>query len=340
MKLTLIFLISLQLSLVFGQSFELNTKELTLDLKGIIPTGATIHLTHAASYKDYFYCFFNDQHVDPKIGHLKKYCFVFSNEGKEIKRLIVPKAIQNSNYFDLFVKNDSLIVKTTNENQAFYFDCKKSKWVKTSGVDDILFEDKDYCVYSKDFGEWGGKTWFRDTKTNFEYAIEATTPLLTKLDSTYYLTCNRTILKIKNPKSLTKCEDRFRYANIEKEQQFTAWDCESNGYETIFKDTTEDFESIFFSSSNFIISSFTSKNQLYHIYQTNNGTYISTLENHSIKTLQKIGEQLQFFNMFNSYRYPIQEDGTQLLKFRSKNAFGFVVIKNQIMNTYVLKINN
>jgi hypothetical protein len=164
--------------------------------------------------------------------------------------------------------------------------------------------------------------------------------LLTKLDSTYYLTCNRTILKIKNPKNLTKCEDRFKYANIEKEQQFTAWDCESNGYETIFKDTTEDFESIFFSSSNFIISSFTSKNQLYHIYQTNNGTYISTLENHSIKTLQKIGEQLQFFNMFNSYRYPIQEDGTQLLKFKSKNAFGFVVIKNQIMNTYVLKINN
>src|SRR5690606_35791541 len=83
-----------------------------------------------------------------------------------------------------------------------YLDLKKDKWIKTKKGIDLHYEDFDYSVYSLDFGEWGGITWFEDKQTLQQYEIGVTTPIINKLNDVYYLTDEKSILIIEDPKKL------------------------------------------------------------------------------------------------------------------------------------------
>lgn len=148
----------------FGQSFNATSINIDLGIKGLITPTTKVGLTHAVKYKDEFYCFFEEVKRDDSRRDIK-FCFVFSGTGKDLKKIEVPDDIQNTIYYDLFVKNNNVFVKTYMDSKTFYFDTQKLKWVKTKNADDLIFEDEKFYVYSLDFGEWGGKTWFKDKKT-------------------------------------------------------------------------------------------------------------------------------------------------------------------------------
>lgn len=318
----------------FGQSFNTTSINIELDIKEQMKPATKVELTHAVKCKVEFYCFFKEVKKDNSRRDIK-FCFVFSDAGNDLKKIEVPNDIQNTFYYDLFVKNDRVFVKTYMDSKTFYFNSEKSKWVKTKNADDLIFEDEKFYVYSLDFGEWGGKTWFKYKKTELEYVIETTTPLVNKIDSTYYLTSSSKVLKIENPLALNKCDNEVTYENIEKDAKYTSWYGKPIGFEIVYKDTTtRDYFD--FSYSPHIVSSFVWQNELLHIYETETVTYIAKADNNSIRTIQKIGNKLSFYDWHYSYRSKIQTDGRQLLKFKTNNKFGLMEINGLDINTYNL----
>lgn len=334
MKNILTIILSFQICFVLGQSFNVTTKVISLDIKELIIPATKIELTHAVKYKNEFYCFFEEVKKDNLRRNIK-YCFTFSDAGKDLKKIEVPNEIQNTVYYDLFVKKDKVFAKTYMDSKTFYFDNEKSKWVKTKNAEDLIFEDEKYYVYSLNFGEWGGKTWFKDKKTELEYVIEARTPLINKIDTTYYLTNAFKVLKIENPLKLNKCDNDITYENIKKDARYASWYGKPIGFEVVYEDTTSR-DYFDFSYKPYIVSSFVWKGELLHIYETETATYISKTDNNSIKTIQKIGSNFSFYDWYYSYRSKIQTDGRQLLKFKTNDKFGLIEIKGQDINTYNL----
>jgi len=308
----------------FDSGFSLYQDTIFVDIKG--------EMTHALKYHDKFYVLF-EQRVLKYGGYGKRWLYIFSN-GEVEKVVDFPKGL-NTVYLDFFVKNDSIILKPYMNKQCYYFDTQNYIWEKIDEADDLIFEDEKFYVYSLDFGEWGGKTWFKDKKTGIEYAIEATTPLVNKIDTTYYLTNGFLVMKIENPLELNKCEDDVTYKNIEKDAKYTYWYGKPVGFEIVYQDTTYNYFD--FSYHPRIVSSFVWHNELLHIYETDKATYIAKIENYEIKTIQKIANNLRFFNWFESYRCRNLNGNNELLQFRTKNEhfFGLMeVIGNNVFVQY------
>lgn len=299
----------------FDNGYSLYQDTISVDIKG--------EMTHALKYRDKFYVLFK-QRVLEYGGYGKRWLYIFSN-GQLEKVIDCPEEMKTV-YLDFYLKNDSIILKPYMDKQYYQLDLINYRWNKIDETDDLIFEDEKFLVYSLNFGEWGGKTWFKDKKTGQEYVLEATTPLVNKIDATYYLTNSFKVLKIENPLLLNKCNDDITYKNIESTGKSYSWYGEPIGFKIIYQDTTFDYFD--FNYKPHIVSSFVLNNELLHIYETDTATYISRVENNSIKTIQKIVENISFYNWHYSYRCKNIYGNNELLKFRTKEkkVFGLMEI--------------
>lgn len=308
----------------FDSGFSLYQDTIYVDIKG--------DMTHALKYQDKYYVLFK-QRVLKYGGYGKWWLYIFSN-GQLDRVINCPKEMETG-YLDFYAKNDSLILKPYIDKQSYYLDLKNNSWTKIDKTDDLIFEDKEFKVYSLDFGEWGGKTWFKEKRTGQEYVIEATTPLVNKIDSTYYLTNSFQVLKIKNPLLLNKCSDDITYENIESTGKSYSWYGKPFGFVFVYQDTS--FNYFDFKYQPHIVSSFVLNNELLHIYETDTATYIARHKGYSINLIQKISENLSFYNLHYSYRCSNFNGNNEILKFRTKNekTFGLLeMIDHEIHVTY------
>ena len=308
----------------FDSGFSLCQDTIFVDIKG--------EMTHAFKYNDKFYILFQ-QRILKYGGYEKRWLYVFSNG--EIEKIIDCPKKMDCVYLDFYVKNDSIILKPYMDKQCYYLDVQNYTWKELEETDDLIFEDEKFHVYSLDFGEWGGKTWFKDKKTGIEYLIESTTPLINKIDTTYYLTSSHQVLKIENPLQLNKCDDDVSYKNIRENGKYYSWYGESIGFDVVYKDTTYNYFD--FSYHPRIVSSFVLEKELLHIYETDSATYIAKIENGSMKIIQEIGGKLDFYNWYYSYRCKNLNGNNELLKFCTKDEqlFGLMeVVGNKIFMYY------
>ena len=289
-------------------------------------------MTHALKYHDKFYVLF-EQRVLKYGGHGRRWLYIFSN-GK-IERIVdIPKKM-DAVYWDFFVKNDSIIIKQYMGEPHFFFNTQNYTWEGIDKVDDLIFEDEKFHVYSLNFGEWGGKTWFKDKKTGVEYLIEATTPLINRIDTIYYLTKSFSVLKIENPLQLNICNDDVTYENIKTERKYYSWYGQPIGFDVVYKDTI--FNYLDYSYKSHIVSSFAWQDELLHIYENDTTTYIAKIENNEIKNIQEIGKELSFYNWYYSYRCRNLNGKSELLKFNTKDeqSFGLMdIVDNKIRLYY------
>ena len=288
-----------------GDGFCVIQDTTTYNIKG--------EMTHALKFHEKYYVLFEEITKNNYGGYPKRWLYIFSN-GEIEKKVDFPKEL-DVDYLDFFVYNDSIILIPYMDERIYTFDTQDYSWKEIKKVDDLIFEDEKYCVYSLDFGEWGGKTWFKDKHTGIEYELEATTPLVNKIDTTYYLTNSFKILKIKSPLLLNKCQSEVTYENIEKNSKYTYWYGKPIGYQEIYRDTTFNYFDTSYKPN--IASSFVSKNKLLHLYETDSATYIVEIENNSVKPIHKIADNLRFYNWSHSYRCRNQNGNNELLKFKT-----------------------
>jgi len=312
----------------FDSGFLLYQDTIVVDIKG--------RMTHALKYQDKFYLLF-EQRVFKYGGYGKRWLYIIANG--QIEKIVDCPQKMKTIYLDFFVKNDSIILKPYMDGQCYCFDIHNFSWKEIDKTDDLIFEDEKFYVYSLDFGEWGGKTWFKDKKKGFEYITEATTPLVNKIGTTYYFTNSYKVIKIENPLILHKCNTDITYKNIKKSGKCYSWYSEPIGFAVVYKDTT--YYYFDYSYKPRIVSSFVWQKELLHIYETDTATYIAKIENNSIKTIQKIGEKLSFYRWHYSYRCRNLKGNNELLKFRTRDEqlFGLMdIVDNKIYVLYF--VNN
>ncbi|WGF94028.1 hypothetical protein [Aequorivita marisscotiae] len=291
-------------------------------------------MTHALEYKDKYYVLF-EQRLKKYGGYGKRWLYIFSNN--QLEKVIDCPEEMKTVYLDFYVQNDSIILKPYMDKQSYYLDNTNLKWNKINKTDDLIWEDSDFYVYSLDFGEWGGKTWFKDKKTDNQYVLESTTPLINKIDSTYYLTNSFKVLRINNPKKLTKCDSDVTYENIEKTGKNYSWYSEPKGYKVIYEDENVDYFDFSYHPS--IVSSFVYNDELLHIFETDTASYLSRIVNNKIQPFEKILDDVKFFNWHFSYRCKNFNGSNELLKFKTSNdqIYGLTRIKdNRIYASFLV----
>ncbi|MDR0547593.1 MAG: hypothetical protein LBG77_08490 [Dysgonamonadaceae bacterium] len=297
-----------QNSVMENGKFQIYQDTFFVDIKG--------ELTHALKYQGKFYCLFTQKMVGKYGGYPQRWIYVFTNKGKIENKIDFPKNL-DCVYLDFFAKHDSIILNPYMEDESYYLDLQNNKWIKIDKTDDLVFEDENYLVYSRDFGEWGGKTWFKDKKTGIEYVTDITTPLVNKIDTTYFLTNEFRIIQIDNPKNLTKCESNVTYENIENEHKYTLFYLQPVGFQYLYNDTAYDYFD--FSYKSHIVTSFVHNDSLFHIYETDTVIYLATIDSNKIKSILPIENNLRFFNQHESYRCKNLNGQNELLKFRTKD---------------------
>jgi len=313
----------------FDTGFSLYQDTVFVDIEG--------EMTHALKYQDKFYVLFEQSFLEH--GNYSRLLYIFSS-GKIEKIIDLPQKI-GVGYLDFFVKNDSIIIKPYMETKYYYFDTLDLIFKEIEKIDDLIFEDEKFYVYSLDFGEWGGMTWFKEKKTDIEYYIEIATPLVNKIDSAYYLTTYYEVIKINNPLQLNKCDNDLFYENFERKgKEFYLYN-ESADYSVIYNDTTYPYftPNFPFKYKPRIVSSFAWQNELFHIYETDSITYIAKIENNSIKPIEIIDKELFFYNYHASYRCRNIKGNNELLKFRTKDEhlFGLMeMVDNTIFIHYIV----
>lgn len=337
MKISLTIFAFFQFCLTFGQTFNVTTKNIDLEIKDLIKPATKIELTHAVKHKDIFYCFFNEVKKD-NYGRDIKFFLIFSEKGDNLRNIEIPTEIQNTVYFDLFLRNDTIFVKKYMNSKTFYFNRDKQKWENTSEVDDMIFEDDRFYFTYMDFGEWGSTTWIKNKQTEIEYELASSANIVNIIDSTYYITSGLRILKVNNPAKMKVTNSDYLY-EVVKKKGYADGTNSLQGAEIIFEDTSfSEWDWANKEPQLRIATSFVQENKLYHLCVDSTKTFIAELKDGQMKQIQQIDKNLSFFDWYYSDRSKIQKDGNQLLKFKKNNNFGFMEINRQTINIYSLTL--
>ncbi len=307
-------------------NIQIQHDTLTIDVKG--------SLGQIIKYQNYYYCFFDRS--NPYSSKPFKDFYILSSGGEIIQKIDVPEKL-NSLYYDMHVRNDSIITKEYYDHYTFYLDLKKSEWIEINEVDDLIFEDENYYVTHLGFGEFGNAVWFKDKNTKKEYEFSSTTPSISKINSDYFLSNGREVFKI-NPQKMMPSDSSHRYKIVESTKHVRYGSQYINGGEYLFKDTINPYESDFY-----ISNTFTLKDTLFHLCVDNNKTFIAVIDSGKMIPYKTIDNDISTYRYHYAYRGNQFNRKSQLLKFNSKDRLreGIIEIdKNIIRVTDIINTNS
>jgi hypothetical protein len=311
---------------IFGQDqpFVLITDTIYINIRGSIGP--------AIKYNNKYYCFFETSN-SPYSSLSSKKLYIISSNGEIEKQIEIPSKM-NATYYDLHIRNDSIIIKTYIDHYTFYLDPNELNWRQIREVDDLVYEDKRYYVTFLDFGEWGGTIWFKDKNTNIEYEVASSEPFINRINNVYYISCPKRVFKIEDPLKMKKCDQDYYYKTVEGNESVKFYEGSQSELGTInlFQDTSFSWFSRFYIATSFIYD-----NQLFHMCVDSNSVYVAIIDNRKIKKVQTIGYNFSVYDNYYSYRCK-SLNNSQLLKLRTYdgNFSGFVEIDgNQIKIRYL-----
>lgn len=312
-----------------AQTFDVSIDTIFLDIKNIPQPATRIDLTHAVKFNNHYYCYVKERSLYA-IQPSNAFFLIFSDKGKITGKVEVPEEINRASYFDLFIRNDSLIAKTYREHESFYFDLTQQKWNRISEVDDRVYEDENFAITYLSFGEFGETTWFIDKNTRKEYILGANGTQINRLNGKYYVTGTVAVRVIEDPKQLKPSDQAYYYRTVEADngRKFVQGTTSLVGSHTLYQDTTySPYRST--SPNNPIITSFVANNQLFQLYSDKDQTYIGKIENSRLIPMQSLGKRFQPYNWYYSYRGENLDKSSRFIKFREENnIYGFLEIAN------------
>ncbi len=152
---------------------------------------------------------------------------------------------------------------------------------------DVIFEDSTYKLTASCKGEWGGTLFFANKVSNKVYYVSSTCPVaINKLNNKYYVSNtlmhgsgHSNVLEINNPDSLMI---HLNENGKKKTKLMGEIGIKSN------KGSTTLLESKY---GEFIITSFTFQNKLYHIVSDYKTTFLTEVKNNKFERLATISQK-------------------------------------------------
>ncbi|MGN7787720.1 hypothetical protein ACTJIJ_24515 [Niabella sp. 22666] len=238
--------------------------------------------------------------------------------------LVVPPELDSMGY-QLLLQNDSIFIKGDEGQHTYYLDKTNGSWVAANNEPQPLYEDDRFAVYAIDRGEWGGNTWFRDKRTDEQYEVSATDPVVTFYKNTYYLTTKDHILKVSDPMQLKRSIVKYDYHKVGLAKDRYGDEPYSDKGITIAYEGKRYLELI---PETVLITSFAAGNELYHLYEDSMGAAIGTLRFGKLEPVHRFEPGLKLYRYYNSLEYPVQDNGKQLIGFSTshENQYGIIII--------------
>ncbi len=283
-------------------------------------------------HEDKFYCFFETDNDEFSTGSTQHF-YILDKNGKTESKIDVPEKMQKV-YYDLYVKNDTIFTTEYYDHNTFFL--ANNKWVETKKAIDLYYEDDDYNVYSLDFGEWGGVTWFNDKTTNQQYELAASSPVINRLGNIYFVTLADKIIEITNPKKMELSEIPYDYAKAVLSENFPRRGSDATkGTEIIYEFENEDY----FYPKFLFGTSFITNNKLYHIYKDSVSTKIGTIDNKKLINTFSFKANIIPFRRNYDWRNQIQNNRYQTIQFATKNdnEYGIIEINDNAISVSSFK---
>lgn len=277
-----------------------------------------------------YYCYFET--IDSLSIPGEKHFYILDKKGKIEAQINVPKELQTF-YFDLYLKNDTIFTTEYYDQETFFLDEVKKRWQKTKKGIDLYYEDDAYIIYALDFGEWGAATWFKEKKSNEQFEISATTPIINKFNNSYYLTEESAILKIDDPKKMDLSKKPYDYKKVVLDKDyFREGNFSINGAEILF--SKKDNEHLRPQQKFCFGTSFVLNNKLYHLYKDSLSTKIGTLVNNKLVPVYTFKSKITPFTYYYDTRNRIQNNKYQSVQFftEKENVYGIIEINSKDIN--------
>jgi hypothetical protein len=180
-------------------------------------------------------------------------------------------------------------------------------------------------------------TWFKNKQTNNQYEVGVKTPIVNKLNDTYYLTSQKRILKIVDPKKLDVSKEPYDYkkAVIDEKRYFREGNYSTNGAEILFEYKNNDYFNEKFS----LATSFIADNKLYHLYRDSISTKIGALQNNNLVPVYTFKSEIRPFHRHHDTRNRIQNNSYQTIQFYTDNdsVYGIIEINGNDINVSYFK---
>ncbi len=310
-----------------------------------IPINVNGYLTRALKYRNCYYLLYA-QKIKKQYGRGSQLCLYRLSDGRFGRIVDFPNDL-NYCHLDFFVQNDSIIIKPYLDRQSYYFDTQNYTLKPIDYTDDIIFEDENYIIYSLDLGEWGGITYFvskqqnhsrgiqydniitidefghrtirSDAGVHHEYFVPYFFRLVNKINNSYFLTNFRRICRIDHPTQLTLCLPQDYYEkNKNGLPDIIFSNPSTKNVETVFENTETSFLCLYSDECKFKnVSSFVFREQLYHVYKSNNNYYITYLKDGAMQIIKQLPMDIRFFSEYDFYRRKNENNANPLLMFNA-----------------------
>ncbi|SMP23940.1 hypothetical protein [Chryseobacterium profundimaris] len=326
----LIFLCILFSSKNYSQKFNLKENKIEINLNGILRPASTISMLISTKFNDNFYSIFEERQMN-YFEQTQKYLIVYNILGKILNAEKLPKELHNSFYLDLYEYEEKIYL-IDQFNTRYVLDFKTYKFDKSVKGNDIVYEDQNYQVMYKDFGEWGQATWFINKKDKKQYFTSINGTNTNFADGKFYLTSFNSIAEISDPKNLTMCSSEQNYYYVNKHDKiFDSYDY-FKGVSFIYKDSISDdpyhSEKAYANLKYRFLSSFPADHQLYHITQLKDKTAITKINKDQVDIVYKFNEKYDIFKWYNQYR--TSKSNYRFLRFKNGyNSDGFIEVDNK-----------
>jgi len=271
---------------------------LTIDLPG--------RLGPVIWHEQKYYCFIETN--NPYSSQWFMDFYILSSTGEVEEKIEVPEEM-NVTYYDLHLRNDSVLTKLYMDEGTYYLDPQDLQWVRTKQVDDVVFENAKFHLNYLDFGEWGGILWFKDKQTGIEYELGATTPSINVINDTFYVSTDGVVYRIADPTKLSQCAPTNYYGQTVAENDIYGR-YSRQGAEVLYMDS-----SMYEEPHIQIVTSFTSHDTLYLLCNENNSAYVGVLKDGQIEKRNTISEEMTVYHSWFQYRSSGSDRRSQVFKF-------------------------
>lgn len=296
-------------ALLEGMEIVIDTLDISMDGR----------LRKVTLFKDKFYCMFETERENTSQS-LKK-MIVIDKKGKFIEDVFLPEGIQDMNYYDIIIENDSLFLKRTQfDEETFLLGKNVADFEQIERRNFSLYQDSSFKVFATCNGEWGGTIFFKDLQTKEVYEASSTCPIVVnKLNGYYYVT--NYMGHMMGFSSVLKIPDSTKLHTSELNFETHQGSQHNEGTETLM-DTMN-----FYISTSFVVNG-----EIRHLYSDESGTYLGKIEKEQIVPTYKF--DFKFYTHFNQQ----SKNGQQVLSVNipeSENK-GVLIIDNGKLNFYLM----
>lgn len=243
-------------------------------------------------YHGFYFCLCREEPKDEDIYKEFYHILAIRQTDDSISHVSMPAVARISQYSQMFVRNDSLLIKGYYDkhdkdycvlNHPVAGD-SVSHWVlqETSTLSRVVYEDRDFAVTYTDSGEWGEYLGFID-RSNLQEHLYWGSAKVFKLSDGYYVCGRKAIGVIANPKEgILKKSDKDYYAE------------RASAPKTLFKHEHHLFD--WERPDTAMAAYFMHKNTIYLFEIDPSGSYLAKLDGNRVKRIKKLARHFGYIS--------------------------------------------